>query len=161
MSNRLTALYTPVNEVKHEAILCHLQTSYETVNLLLHRPFLQYILAQQTATSTQTRESIPPAIISRAETAITISMKLISLARTRQIIDWFSLKQVIIAVFLVLAASRVLEQKVPSPGEVVRTMNGATEILARAANRSESAKRALHLISEVWIGRKSEDQISM
>lgn len=156
MSDRLTALHTPVNEVKHEAILCHLQTDYETVNLLLHLPFLQYILAQQTSTLRQTQKSIPPAIISRAETAITISMKLISLARTRQIIDWFSLKQVIIGVLLVLAASRVPEQKLLSPGEVADTMNGATEILARAANRSESAKRALHLLSEVWIGLKSE-----
>jgi hypothetical protein len=160
MSDRLTALHAPANEVKHEEILRHLQAGYEAVNLLLHRPFLQDILAQLTSTSTQNPTTIPPAIISRAETAVNISMKLISLVRTRQIVDWFSLKQVIIAVLLVLAASRVLEQTVLRPEKVADTMTGATEILARAANRSESAKRALHLLSEVWIDLKSQDPTS-
>jgi hypothetical protein len=110
-----------------------------------------------TTTTTTDINRIPSNISSRAQKTISISIKLIAIVRTRQIIDWFSLKQVILAVLLVLSASRVLAEDVLSPEELVETMNGATEIFARAANRSESAKRALQLLSEIRISFKIDD----
>jgi len=77
------------------------------------------------------------------------------MAGSRQILDWFTLKQVIVAVLLIIATSRVLGEDFLSPGEVVEAMNSATEILARTANRSESAKRALQLLCEICFGLDS------
>jgi len=150
--HRLTALNSPLNEVGQGLLKQHLQTGFETLRLLLYRPFLQNILMQLTTTSTKDKEGIPVNIPSRAQKAINISVNLVSMSRTRQIIDWFSLKQVIIAVLLVLVYSRVLGDDNLSPEETLETMNGATEILARAASRSESAKRALQLLSEIRVG---------
>ena len=53
-----------------------------------------------------------------------------------------------------LSASRVLGDEAVLHQEV-DTLNGATEIFARAAKTSESAKRALQLLSEIRMGMKT------
>jgi hypothetical protein len=58
------------------------------------------------------------------------------------------------AALLVVSASKAMHDDTLSKEEVQDTLNGATEIFARTSKRSESAKRALQLISEVRIGLK-------
>jgi hypothetical protein len=132
-----------------------LQIGYEAMNLLLHRPFLVYVLTQLSSPEFTNINSIPSSIASRAQKALNFAVKHVSMVRTLPHIDWFSLKQVLIGTLLVIAASKLMEDDAILQQEVVDTLNGATEIFARAAKSSESAKRALQLISEIRVGMKS------
>jgi hypothetical protein len=95
--------------------------------------------------------SIPSSIASRAQRAIDLAVKHVSALRTLQTVDWFTLKQVLLATLLVIAASKVMDEDVVLEKEAMDTLNGATEIFARTAKSSESAKRALQLISEIRV----------
>lgn len=152
---RSTAFNSSSDELKSSLIYFHLQLTYEAVNLLLYHPYLQYVLTTYPTAANTTMACIPADIGARAQKAVRISMRLISIAGSRQILDWFTLKQVIVAALLIIATSRVLGEDFLSPGEVVEAMNSATEILARTANRSESAKRALQLLCEIRFGLDS------
>jgi hypothetical protein len=70
------------------------------------------------------------------------------------VIDWFSLKQVLLAALFVLSVSQVMDDDVVTEQEVNNALNGATEIFARLAQTSESAKAALQVISEIRVGLK-------
>jgi hypothetical protein len=99
--------------------------------------------------------TIPSSIASRARKALDISIKHVSNVRTFQLIDWFVLKQVLLSTILVISASKVMGHDAVSEQEVTNTLNGATEIFARTAKTSESAKMALQLISEIRVGMKT------
>ena len=81
-------------------------------------------------------------------------MKIVSVTRTLTQVDWFSLKQVLIGTLLVIAASKAMEEDVALQQKVQETLDGATEIFARTAKVSESARRALQLVSEIRVGMK-------
>lgn len=54
-----------------------------------------------------------------------------------------------------ISASRVMGDDAILEQDVMDTLNGATEIFARTARTSESAKRALLLLSEIRVGMKT------
>lgn len=92
---------------------------------------------------------------SRARKALDIGIKYVSIVRTLSLINWFTLKQVFLAALLVISASRVMGDDAILEQEAMDTLNGATEIFARTAKTSESAKRALQLLSEIRVGTKT------
>jgi hypothetical protein len=143
-----------MNDLKPGPLKADLQAGYEAVDFLLHRPFLQYVLTQLNS-SEFTDGVIPSSIASRAQRAIEIGIKHVSVIRTLPLIDFFCLKQVILATLLVISASKLMGTTAVTEDEVMDTLNGATEVLARTAKTSESAKRALQLISEIRVGMKS------
>ena len=145
-----------MNDLKSGPLKTDLQVAYEAVDLLVHRPFLQYVLAQLNSPEfTDGLDGLPSSIVSRAQRAIDIGIKHVSIIRTLRVIDWFSLKQLVIATLLVISASRLMGGTAVTEQEVTDTLNGATEVLARTAKTSEAAKRALPLISEIRVGMKS------
>ena len=77
--------------------------------------------------------------------------------RTFPLIDWFTLKQVFQAALLIISASRVMNDGVVLEEKVTSSLNSATEIFARTAKTSESAKRALQLLSEIRVGMKRNE----
>ena len=155
--HRSSALVSSSEHFASSEIKSQLQARYEEILLLIHRPFLQWVLNN----STTNIDCMPITVVSRARKAIEISKRVISIHRIRQIIDWITLKQVIVAVLLIAAASRSLGEDMVSSDDVNEAMNGATEIFARAANRSESAKRALQLLSEISVSFKSGEERTM
>jgi hypothetical protein len=98
--------------------------------------------------------TFPQHILSRTQKAIDSCKKIVFIARPRQLINWFSLKKTVEAALLAVSASKAMHDDTLSEDEMQDTLNGATEIFARASKVSESAKRALQLISEVRIGLK-------
>jgi hypothetical protein len=81
-------------------------------------------------------------------------MRLVSIARARQHTDWFSLKQVILASLLVISAGKIMGTEVVTERAVSNIMDEATEIFARVAKSSESARRGLQLLSEIRVGMR-------
>lgn len=147
-------MHSPTNELKPGPVKTELQLGYEAVDFLIHRPFMQYVLTQFTLPGHKDFNAIPSSIASRAQHALDIAVKHVSTVRALQIVDWFTIKQVLLATLLVIAASKVMEEDAVLQKEAIDTLNGATEIFARAAKSSESAKRALQLISEIRVSLK-------
>src|ERR1700737_462136 len=135
----MTAFNSPPNELKLCPIRAPLEFQYGSCCLLLYRPFLQYVIEYLQSSEAVDVNSIAPHILSRTHKAIQASHKLVSLSRTRTSTDWFTLKKIIETSLLVVAASRVLPADAISTDEMHDTLNGATEIFARAAKGSESA----------------------
>jgi len=154
VNTRRDALHSPANELGPGPIKSGLDVGFESVHLLLHRPFLQYVLNQLTLSEVPDINSIPSSIASRAQKAIDIAVRHVALVRSMPVIDWFSLKQVLLAALFVLSVSQVMDDDVVTEQEVNNTLNGATEIFARLAQTSESAKAALQVISEIRVGLK-------
>jgi len=147
-------LNSPANELKPSPVKTELQVGYEAVDFLIHRPFMQYILTQFTLPGFKDLNAIPSSIASRAQHALEIGIKHVSTVRKLQIVDFFSLKQVLLATLLVIAALKMMDEDDMLEKDAMDTLNGATEIFARAAKSSESAKRALQLLSEIRVSLK-------
>ena len=131
-----------------------LQLHYQAFEFLIHRPFMQYVLTQFTLPGFNDFNAIPSCIASRAQKALQIAIKYVSTVRKLQTVDWFTIKQVLLATLLVIAASKVMNDDAVLEKEAMDTLDGATEIFARAAKSSESAKRALQLVSEIRVSIK-------
>jgi len=149
-----TALNSPSNDLKPGPVKVHLEFQYTCCLFILYRPFLQYVIENIQSTEHADVNTFPQHILSRTQKAIDICTQLVFIARPRQLIDWFSLKKMVEAALLVVSASKAMHDDTLSKEEMQDTLNGATEIFARTSKRSESAKRALQLISEVRIGLK-------
>ena len=144
-----------MNELKPGPIKTALQVVYESLDILLHRPFLQYVLTQLHTSVFSDINTIPSNISSRAHKAIDRGIKHVSNVRTLPLTDWFMLKQVLVATLLVTSASRLMGENAVPEREVMNTLNAATEIFARGAQISESARRALQLISEIRVSTET------
>jgi hypothetical protein len=147
-------LNSPANELSPGPVKTELQVGYEAVDFLIHRPFMQYVLTQFTLPGFSDFNAIPSSIASRAQKSLEIAIKHVSTVRKLQTVDWFTIKQVLLATLLVIAASKVMDEDVVLEKEAMDTLNGATEIFARATKSSESAKRALQLVSEIRVSLK-------
>jgi len=147
-------LNSPANELKPGPVTTELQVGYEAIDFLIHRPFMQYVLTQFTLPGFSDFNAIPSSIASRAQKALEIAIKHVSTVRKLQTVDWFTIKQVLLATLLVIAASKVMDEDAVLEKETMGTLDGATEIFARAAKSSESAKRALQLVSEIRVSLK-------
>ena len=139
------------NELTPDPVKTGLELGYQAADFLIHRPFMQYVLTQFTLPGFSDLNAIPSSIASRAQKALKIAIKHVSTVRKLQTVDWFTIKQVLVATLLVIAASKVMNDDAMLEKEAMDTLNGATEIFARAAKSSESAKRALQLVSEIRV----------
>ena len=125
-----------------------LGSEYSAMYFYLWRPFLQHVLNNMTTRQLGDVHSMPSSVTTRAQNALDSSIKLVATIRTWPLINWFSLRQSLMATILVVAASRTIEDWVLEE-ELTDTLDGATEIFARTSKTSETARRALRLISKI------------
>jgi hypothetical protein len=150
---RHDAFYSPTNDPKPGPVQQHLQVTYEAFNLLIHRPFLTHVLNHLSDPNCDPL-AIPSSISIRSKRAIDVAVKQVSLVRTLRHLDWFSLKQVFMGTVLVVAAARIMGDDMTLQQNARETLDGATEIFARTAKKSDSASRALRLMSDIRLGMK-------
>jgi len=131
-----------------ETVKRYMGSEYLALDFYLWRPFLQQVLNNLTTHRVHNIDDFPSSMTTRARNAIDSSIKLVATVRTWSVVNWFSLRQVLMAAILVLAASRTIEGSVLEK-EVMDTLDGATEIFARTSKTSEAAKRALRLVSKI------------
>jgi hypothetical protein len=127
-----------------------MEFEYLTLDFFMWRPFLQEVLNNLKTHRVRDIDDIPSTITTRARNAIDTAIKLVATIRTRPVVNWFFLRQSLMAAILVLAASRTIDGCVLEK-EVMDTLDGATEIFARTSKTSEAAKRALRLVSKIRV----------
>jgi len=128
----------------------YLGFEYSALYFYLWRPFLQDVLNNITTRRLTDINTMPSSVRTRAQNAIDSSIKLVATIRAWPLINWFALRQSLMATILVVAVSRTVEDWVLEK-ELTDTLDGATEIFARMSKSSEAAKRGLRLISEIRV----------
>jgi len=117
--------------------------------LLFHRLFLQHLLNEQRGADNFDIKTISPNILTGAQKAIDLSVKVISGCANLAILDWLNLSRVVIASFLTIAVFKSSLKEFVSSANVVETLNSVRETLSKAAKMSESAAKALKLLCEI------------
>jgi len=144
-----SVLRSSIDDTHSTVVHSYLEFGYQSLNLLVHRPFLQTVLSK--IHSNDDIQTIPNELLVPAHAAIKISVRLVSMARRQPVADWLMICTVLIASLLVASASSLNDDKVLSKDKVSQTLEGAMEFFARAARDSEAATRALRLISMVML----------
>lgn len=131
-----------------DPVRAYIVFEFNALEFFLWRPFLQHVLNNLTTHQVDDIDAIPPSITTRARNAIDAAIKLVATVRNWTVVNWFSLRQSLMATILVLAVSRTTEGSVFEK-EVMDTLDGATEIFARTSKTSDAAKRALRIVSNI------------
>lgn len=110
---------------------------------------MQHVLGQRDASESAQTHAVPPHLLNQAKKVIDLSRNFLAACRCQTALDWFSLKTIIIATLLIVAASTDTSDEFISQLHLTDALNVAIELLTRTAQFSEVGKSALQCTSAI------------
>ena len=116
---------------------------------MLYRVFLQHVLGQRDASESAQAHAVSPHLLNQAKKVIDLSRNFLAACRSQTALDWFSVKTIIMATLLIVAASTDTSDEFISQLDLTDALNVAIELFTRTAQFSEAGKSALQCTSAI------------